>query len=191
MDAFCFTLLAEKIDNNPEFKDKIMDIEKFESLIHQDFFERNDNFAYWLNFYHLHIWIVEHQKDQKDLKEQNNLKKKNKNTIQYFQLTNADLDKLWMDFNLDNLEKMLHTTQSNFIKISSFNGKIKINKWLNILTFNRYKKIKKEHLIQLKEFILDAKKSYQTWISSILCGFLIIWFIIIFYINNKLWIVKT
>lgn len=29
MDAFCFTLLAEKIDNNPEFKDKIMDIEKF------------------------------------------------------------------------------------------------------------------------------------------------------------------
>jgi hypothetical protein len=25
MDAFCFTLLAEKIDNNPEFKDKIMD----------------------------------------------------------------------------------------------------------------------------------------------------------------------
>ena len=65
MDAFCFTLLAEKIDNNPEFKDKIMDIEKFESLIHQDFFERNDNFAYWLNFYHLHIWIVEHQKDKK------------------------------------------------------------------------------------------------------------------------------
>ena len=38
MDAFCFTILAEKIDNNPEFKDKIIDIEKFESLIHQDFF---------------------------------------------------------------------------------------------------------------------------------------------------------
>lgn len=26
MDAFCFTILAEKIDNNPEFKDKIIDI---------------------------------------------------------------------------------------------------------------------------------------------------------------------
>ena len=157
MDAFCFTLLAEKIDNNPEFKDKIMDIEKFESLIHQDFFERNDNFAYWINFYHLHIWIVEHQKDQKDLKEQNNLKKKNKNTIQYFQLTNADLDKLWMDFNLDNLEKMLHTTQSKYIKSNLVHGDFKINKWLTLLPFNRYSKIKKEHLIQLKQFILDAK----------------------------------
>lgn len=30
-----------------------------------------------------------------------------------------------------------------FYQISSFNGKIKINKWLNILTFNRYVKIKK------------------------------------------------
>lgn len=159
MDAFCFTLLAEKIDNNPDFQNKNMDVEKFESLIHQDFFERNDNFAYWLNFYHLHIWIVEHQKDQKDLKEQNDLKKKNKNTIQYFQLTNADLDKLWMDFNLDNLEKMLHTTQSKYIKSDLVHSDFKINKLnlLTLLTFNRYSKIKKEHLIQLKQFILDTK----------------------------------
>ena len=148
MDAFCFTLLAEKIDNNPEFKDKIMDIEKFESLIHQDFFERNDNFAYWLNFYHLHIWIVEHQKD---------LEEQDKTKIQYFQLTNADLDKLWMDFNLDNLEKMLHTTQSKYIKSNLVHGDFKINKWLTLLPFKRYSRIKKEHLIQLKQFILDAK----------------------------------
>lgn len=148
MDAFCFTLLAEKIDNNPEFKDKIMDIEKFESLIHQDFFERNDNFAYWLNFYHLHIWIVEHQKD---------LEEQDKTKIQYFQLTNADLDKLWMDFNLDNLEKMLHTTQSKYIKSNLVHGDFKINKWLTLLPFKCYSRIKKEHLIQLKQFILDAK----------------------------------
>lgn len=146
MDAFCFTILAEKIDNNPEFKDKIIDIEKFESLIHQDFFERNDNFAYWLNFYHLHIWMVKHHANWND-----------KNQIQYFQLTNADLDKLWMDFNLDNLEKMLHTTQSKYIKSNLVHGDFKINKWLTLLPFNRYSKIKKEPLIQLKQFILDAK----------------------------------
>ena len=91
------------------------------------------------------------------MKEQNNLKKKNKNTIKYFQLTNADLDKLWMDFNLDNLEKMLHTTQSKYIKSNLVHGDFKINKWLTLLPFNRYSKIKKEHLIQLKQFILDAK----------------------------------
>lgn len=159
MDAFCFTLLAEKIDNNPDFQTKVMNMEKIESTIYRDFFERNDNFAYWLNFYHLHIWMVKHQNDLKNQNDRNNLEDRNdKNKIQYCQLKNEDLDKLWIDFNLDNLEYMLQSTQSNFIKISSFNGKIKINKWLNILTFNRYKKIKKEHLIQLKEFILDAKK---------------------------------
>lgn len=157
MDAFCFTLLAEKIDNNPEFKDKIMDIEKFESLIHQDFFERNDNFAYWLNFYHLHIWMIKHQNDQDDLKDWNNMKYKNK--IQYCQLKNDDLDKLWIDFNLDNLETMLYTTQSKYIKSDLVHSDFKINKLnlLTSLTFNRYSKIKKEHLIQLKQFILDAK----------------------------------
>lgn len=78
MDAFCFTLLAEKIDNNPKFKDKIMDVEKFESLIHQDFFERNDDFAYWLNFYHLHIWMVkQRQNDWKDWKNKDNLEYQN------------------------------------------------------------------------------------------------------------------
>ena len=91
------------------------------------------------------------------MKEQKNLKKKNKNTIQYFQLTNADLDKLWMDFNLDNLEKMLHTTQSKYIKSNLVHGDFKINKWLTLLPFKRYSRIKKEHLIQLKQFILDAK----------------------------------
>lgn len=150
MDAFCFTLLAEKIDNNPEFKDKIMNVEKFESLIHQNFFERNDDFAYWLNFYHLHIWMVKHQND---------LEEQNKTKIQYFQLTNEDLDKLWMDFNLDNLEQILHTTQSKYIKSNWVHGDFKINKLilLTVLPHNRYSRIKKEHLIQLKQFILDAK----------------------------------
>lgn len=162
MDAFCFTLLAEKIDNNPDFQNKNMDVEKFESLIHQDFFERNDNFAYWLNFYHLHIWMIKHQNELKDLKNKNDLEKQDKTKIQYFRLTNKDLDKLWMDFNLDNLEKMLHTTQSKYIKSNLVHGDFKINKLnllttLNSLTFNRYSKIKKEHLIQLKQFILDAK----------------------------------
>ena len=170
MDAFCFTLLAEKIDNNPEFKDKIMDIEKFESLIHQDFFERNDNFAYWLNFYHLHIWIIKHQNDQDDLKDRNNhydwnnMKDRNdKNKTQYCQLKNEDLDKLWIDFNLDNLETMLHTTQLKYIKSDLVHSDFKINKLnlLTLLTFNRYSKIKKEHLIQLKQFILDAKAAIK------------------------------
>lgn len=211
MESFCFTVLASKIDNNPEFTNttnnsyKVMDIDKFETIIHQDFFECNYDFAYWLNFYHLHMWMIKNQMDEiykicdtdnsyhyhtcktckicktnvmvlfnqnsKDYSYYLNYKQhicsyyrfyryylRSGTRNQYFRLTNEDLDKLWIDFNLDNLEYMFQSTQSNFIKISSFNGKIKINKWLNILTCNHYTKIKKEHLIQLKEFILDAKK---------------------------------
>lgn len=214
MESFCFTVLASKIDNNPEFttiagnSNEVMDIDAFESIIHQDFFECNYDFAYWLNFYHLHMWMIKNQIDEiyKICNTDNSYHYKTYKTCkicktnaivlfnkngnndryylnykqhicsfyrlyksyrifrtknQYFRLTNKDLDKLWIDFNLDNLEYMFQSTQSNFIKISSFNGKIKINKWLNLLTsltFNRYTKIKKEHLIQLKEFILDAKK---------------------------------
>ena len=154
MDAFCFTILAEKIDNNPEFKDKIMNIEKFESLIHQDFFERNDNFAYWLNFYHLHIWMVKHHANWND-----------KNQIQYCRLKNEDLDKLWIDFDLDNLDQMLNTTQSNYIKSNLVHSYFKINKFVNYLTFSRYLKIKKEHLIQLKQFILDAKAAIKNGLA--------------------------
>lgn len=181
MDAFCFTLLAEKIDNNPEFKDKIMDVEKFESLIHQDFFERNDDFAYWLNFYHLHIWMVkQRQNDWKDWKNKDNLEYQNdqddwndKNTIQYFQLTNEDLDKLWMDFNLDNLEQILHTTQSKYIKSNLVHGDFKINKLilLTVLPYNRYSRIKKEHLIQLKQFILDAKIAIKNGLAVFYVAF--------------------
>lgn len=173
MDAFCFTLLAEKIDNNPDSQNKNMDVEKFESLIHQDFFERNDNFAYWLNFYHLHIWMIKHQNELKDLKNKNDLEKQDKTKIQYCQLKNEDLDKLWIDFNLDNLETMLHTTQSKYIKSDLVHIDFKINKLnlLTFLTFNRYSKIKKEHIIQLKQFILDAKITIKNGLAVFYVAF--------------------
>ena len=72
-----------------------------------------------------------------------------------------------MDFNLDDLEKMLHTTQSKYIKSNWVHGNFKINKLnlLTTLTFNRYSRIKKEHLIQLKQFILDAKISIKNGLT--------------------------
>ena len=36
---------------------------------------------------------------------------------------------------------------------------------MNYLTFNRYSKIQKEHLIQLKQFILDAKAAIKNGLA--------------------------
>ena len=157
LDAFAMTIAESRIDDSVNITNdlyKIFDLDDNGFFIFNPKPYKNEgDFAYWRNFYHLQDWMEQlfYQKGGDDENDFND---------EYVRLSLYDLDNLWNEANLDNLEQIFSKkskqslTPKEQIEANIFSS--------NPILYEQQYYINKENMEKLKQFIIDAKKYIQS-----------------------------
>ena len=150
LDAFATVVYSSQDDVNDLLSTE--NTQQYLQLDNNNIPTNEADFAYWRNFNHLQYWMEQlfYQKGGSDENDFNG---------DYVELSLIDLEKLWYDANLEQLD-LLHNTLFKEKDYLTYPEQIesKIFLDINIEQMDNSSVLYKENLDKLKDFILEAKE---------------------------------